>query len=81
MAYVLKIADCDSFVESFAVSSHHDDQYVHVSYTDNPKNALTYDDMEDVATHYWFIVNNMSILDLGTNPLCIAEAQTYYKEL
>ena len=49
--------------------------------SDNPEMALTFDDMDDAASHYGFIVNNMSILDLETQSICIAEAQTYYKEI
>ena len=77
--YVIKVPNQNTFVRSYYVGPK--DANVHVIYTDYPESALTFEDMADVATHYGFIVNNMSILDLGTKPLCIVEAQTYYKEL
>lgn len=58
MKYVLKVSDCDSFVEGFCIDPQCDTRYVWVDYTDNPEKALT-----------------------TGNSLCIAEAQTYYKEL
>lgn len=81
MSYVIKSPNHNTFVKAYYVDSKAKDTNVHLVYTDNPGNALTFDDMDDVATHYGFIVNNLSIVDLGTNPLCIAEAKTYYKEL
>ena len=77
--YVIKSRN--TFVKAYYVDSKANDTNVHVVYTDNPENALTFDDMDDISTHYSFIVNNMSALDLGTKPICIAEAQTHYKEL
>lgn len=77
--YVIKVPNHNNFVRSYYVGPK--DVNVHVIYTDNPESALTFDDMDDVVIHYGFIVNNMSSLDLGTQPICIAEAQTYYKEL
>lgn len=79
MSYVIKVSNHNTFVRSYCVGPK--DANVHVIYTDYPENALTFDDMNDVATHYGVIVNNMCILDLGAQPLCIAEAKTYYKEL
>lgn len=79
MSYVIKVPNHNTFVRSYYVGPK--DANVHVIYSDDSKSALTFDDMADVATHYGFIVNNMSILDLGTKSLCIAEVQTYYKEL
>lgn len=81
MSYVLKVTNCNTFVKAYYVDSRAKDNNLHVVFTDNPGNALTFDDIDDVAIHYGFIVNNMSIVDLGTNPICIAEVQTYYKEL
>lgn len=79
MSYVIKIPNHNTFVKSYHVGPK--DVKLHVIYTDNPESALTFDDMDDVASHYGFIVNHMSILDVCTQPICIAEAQTYYKEL
>ena len=79
MSYVIKVPNHNTFVKSYYVGPK--DANLHVIYTDNPEHALTFDNMDDVATHYGFIVNNMSILDLGTQSICIAEAQTYYKEI
>ena len=79
MSYVIKVPDHNTFVRSYYVGPK--DANVHVIYTDDPESALTFDNMDDVATHYGFIVNNMSVLDLGTQPICIAESQTSYNEL
>lgn len=79
--YVIKAPNHNTFVKAYYVDSKANDINVHVVYTDNLESALTFDDMDDIATHYSFIVNNMSIIDTGTQPICIAEAQTYYKEL
>nr|DAG65460.1 MAG TPA: hypothetical protein [Bacteriophage sp.] len=81
MSYVIKVPNRNTFVKAYYVDSKAKDRNVHLVFTDNPKNALTFDDMDDVAIHYDFILNNMSILDLGTQPICIAEAQVCYKEL
>lgn len=81
MPYVIKVQNHNTFVKAYYVDSKAKDTNVHAVFTDNPENALTFDDMYDAAIHYGFIVNNLSIVDLGTKPICIAEAQTYYKEL
>lgn len=79
MAYVLKLADCDSFVESFVVDSHYGDKLVHVFYTDNPKDALTYDDINEAIFHVVFIRSNLSSTDFTEESIGIYEDN--YKEL
>lgn len=81
MKYVLKVSDCDSFVESFVIDPHYDDKFVHVFYVDEPENALTFDDINEAIFHLVFIRANLSSTDYTANSICIAEAQTYYKEL
>lgn len=81
MAYVLKVADCDSLVKTYYVDSKAKDNCVHVIYTDKPNLALSFDDIEEAALHLMFIWSNASRTDSTANSICIAEAQTYYKEL
>lgn len=81
MSYVIKSPNHNTFVKEYYVGSKAKDTNVHVVFTYNPENALTFDDIDDVAIHYGFLLNNMSALYLGTQPICIAEAQTTYKEL
>lgn len=81
MSYVIKVHNHNTFVKAYYVDSKAKDRSVHVVFTDNHKDALTFDDMDDVVMHYGFIVLNMSIVEVGTQSICIAEAQTYYKEL
>ena len=81
MAYALKVADCDSLVKAYYVDSKAQDNHVHVVYTDNPGKALTFDDIEEAALHLMFIWSNASSTDSTANSICIAEAQTYYKEI
>lgn len=78
MAYVLKIADCDSFVESFVVDSHYDDRYVHVFYTDDPKEALTFDDINEAIFYVVFIRANAGSADFTAEDIGIYEDS--YKE-
>lgn len=79
MAYVLKVADCDSFVESFVVDSHYDDKLMHVFYTDNPKDALTYDNINEAIFHVAFIRSNLPSTYLAEEFIVIYEDN--YKEL
>lgn len=81
MKYVLKVSDCDSFVESFYIDPKNDDNFVWVDYTDNPESALTFDDINKAIFNLVFIWANLSSTDFTAKSLCIAEAQTYYKEL
>ena len=81
MKYVLKVADYDTFVKSYSVDSQAKDNHVNVTYTANHEEALTFDDVSDATLHLVFIYANASSKDVMTNSLCIAEAQTYYKEL
>lgn len=81
MAYVLKVADCNSLVKAYYVDSKAKDNNVHVVYTDKPDLALTFDDIEEAALHLMFIWSNAFRTDSMANSICIAEAQTYYKEL
>lgn len=81
MAYVLKVADCNSLVKAYYVDSKAKDNHVHVVYTANPELALSFDDIEEAALHLMFIWSNASSTDSNANSICIAEAQTYYKEL
>lgn len=81
MAYVLKVADCNSLVKAYYVDSKAKDNHVHVVYTDKSDLALTFDDIEEAALHLMFIWSNASSTDSRANSICIAEAQTYYKEL
>ena len=81
MKYVLKVPDCDSVVESFVIDPHYDDKFVHVFYTDEPDDALTFDDINDAIFHLVFIWANLSSTDFTAKSLCIAEAQTNYKEI
>lgn len=81
MKYVLKVSDCDSFVEGFCIDPQCDPKYVWVDYTDNPEKALTFDNINEAIFHLVFIRANLSSADFTGNSLCIAEAQTYYKEL
>lgn len=78
MAYVLKVADCDSFVESFVVDSHYDDKFVHVFYTDNPKEALTFDDINEAIFYVVFIRANVCSTDFTVEDIGIYEDN--YKE-
>lgn len=81
MTYVLKVSGRDSFVESFVIDPDYDDKFVHVFFTDNPEKALTYDDINEAILHLIFIWANISSTDFTSKSICIAEAQTYYKEL
>lgn len=81
MAYALKVADYDSLVKAYYVDSKAKDNHVHVVYTDKPDLALSFDDIEEASLHLMFIWSNASSTDSTANSLCIAEAQTYYKEL
>lgn len=81
MKYVLKVSDCDSFVQSFCMDPECDTRYVWVDYTDNPEKALTFDDINEAIFHLVFIRANLSSTDFTGKSICIAEAQTYYKEL
>lgn len=81
MTYVLKVTDDNSLVKAYYIGSQHKDNHVHVVYTDNPGFALTFDDIEEAALHLMFIFANAASTDSTANSLCIAEAQTYYKEL
>lgn len=81
MTYVLKVSDCDSLVKAYYVHSQFNDRYVHVTYTDNPDMALTFDSVNDAAFHLMFIWANVSTTDTTANSLCIAEVKTSYKEL
>ena len=81
MSYVLKVADCNSLVKAYYVDSKAKDICVHVVYTDTPGLALSFDDIEEAALHLMFIWSNASSNDSNANSICIAEAQTYYKEL
>lgn len=81
MKYVLKVSDCDSFVEGFCIDPKCDPKYVLVDYTDNPEKALTFDDINEAIFHLVFIRANASSTDSRANYICIAEAQTYFKEL
>lgn len=81
MPYVIKVHNRNTFVKAYYVDSKAKDNNVNVVFTDNPENALTFDNMDDVAIHYGFVLTNMSLFDLGTQTICIAESQPYYKEL
>ena len=81
MKYVLKVSDCDSFVQSFCIDPAYDTKYVWVDYTDNPEKALTFDDINEAIFHLVFIRANLSSTDFTGKSICIAEAQTYYKEI
>lgn len=81
MKYVLKVSDCDSFVEGFCIDLQCDPIYVWVDYTDNPEKALTFDDINNAIFNLVFIRANLSSADFTGNSICIAEAQTTYKEL
>lgn len=81
MKYVLKVSDCDSFVQSFCIDPEYDTKYVWVDYTDNPEKALTFDDINEAIFHLVFIRANLSSTDFTGKSICIAEAQTYYKEI
>lgn len=81
MSYALKVADCNTLVKAYYVDSKAKDNCVHVVYTDKPDLALSFDDIEEAALHLMFIWSNASINDSNANSICIAEAQTYYKEL
>ena len=80
MSYVLKVSDCDSFVASFEVDQHgYDDKFVHVSYTDNPGEALTFDDLNEAVFYVVFIRANLSSTDFTAEAIGIYE--NVYKEL
>ena len=81
MAYALKVSDYNYFVKEYFVDSKAHDNHVHVVYTDKPELALSFDDIEEAALHLMFIWSNASSTDSTANSICIAEAQTYYKEL
>lgn len=81
MTYVLKVTDYDTFVKSYSVDSQNKDNHVAVTYTANPEEALVFDDINDATLHLVLIYAIASSKDVMTNSLCIAEAQTYYKEL
>lgn len=81
MSYVLKVADDNSLVKTYYVDSKAQDNHVHVVYTDKPDLALSFDDIEEAALHLEFIWANLSSTDFTAKSICIAEAQTYYKEL
>lgn len=81
MAYALKVADSNSLVKAYYVGAKAKDNHVHVVYTDKPDLALSFDDIEEAALHLMFIWSNTSSTDSTANSICIAEAQTYYKEL
>lgn len=81
MTYVLKVADCDSFVESFVVDPQYGDTFVHVFYTDKPEEALTFDDANEAVFFLTFIWANISSTAFTEKSITIAESQTSYKEL
>lgn len=81
MTYVLKVSDYNLFVEKYYVSSQDKDRHLHIVYTDKPEMALTFNDIEDASLHLMFIWANSTSSDTTVSALCIAEAQTYYKEL
>lgn len=81
MAYALKVADSNYLVKAYYVDSKAKDNHVRVVYTDTPDHALSFDDIEEAALHLMFIWSNASSTDSNANSICIAEAQTYYKEL
>lgn len=81
MSYALKVADSNSLVKAYYVDSKAKDNHVHVVYTDKPALALSFDDIEEAILHLMFIWSNASSTDSNANSICIAEAQTYYKEL
>nr|DAF00273.1 MAG TPA: hypothetical protein [Bacteriophage sp.] len=81
MTYVLKVSDCDSFVESFVVDPHYGDKFVHVFYIDKPEMALTFDDINEAILYVVFIIENVPITDFTAESIGIYEVQTYYKEL
>lgn len=81
MKYVLKVADCDSFVESFVVDPHYGDKFVHVFYTDKPEEALTFDDINEAIFHVAFIRANLSSTDFTEESIGIYEVQNVYKEI
>lgn len=81
MKYVLKVTDYDTFVKSYSVDSQAKDNHVNVTYTANHEEALIFDDINEATLHLVFIYANVSSKDVMANSLCIAEAQTYYKEL
>ena len=80
MSYVLKISDCDSFVDSFEVNPNcYDDKFVHVSYTNKPEKALTFDDVNEAKFFVMFIRSNLSSTDFTAESIGIYEK--CYKEL
>nr|DAU40595.1 MAG TPA: hypothetical protein [Bacteriophage sp.] len=81
MKYVLKVADCDSFVESFVVDPHYGDKFVHVFYTDKSEEALTFDDINEAIFHLVFIKANLSSTNFTEESIGIYEVQTFYKEI
>lgn len=81
MIYALKVNDYNLFVKEYYISSQDKDRHLHIVYTDKPEMALTFNYIEDAALHLTFIWGNSSSSDTTAAALCIAEAQTYYKEL
>ena len=81
MSYVLKVPNYNTFVKEYHVDSKTKDKHLHVVYTDKHEMALTFDDISDAALHLTFIWANSTSSDTTASALCIAEAQTYYKEL
>lgn len=81
MTYVLKVADCDSFVESIVVDPHYGDKFVHVFYTDKPEEALTFDDVNEAIFFVVFIRANLSSTDFTAEAIGIYESQVSYKEI
>lgn len=81
MMYALKVSDCNSFVKEYSIISQSQHRCLRVVYTDIPEMALTFDDISDAALHLTFIWANSLSSDTTASALCIAEAQTYYKEI
>lgn len=81
MTYVLKVSGYNHFVKAYYVNSKSRARHLHIVYTDKPEMALTFDDISDAVLHLMFILANSSSSDTTAAALCIAEAQTHYKEL
>lgn len=79
--FVLKVTDSDLTVKAYYVDSQSKDRHVHVVYTRDIELALDFDSVEEAAFHLLFISSNIAINDIAANNLCIAESQTYLKEL
>ena len=79
MKYVLKVSDCDSFVDSFEVDPNcYGDQFVHVFYTNKPEKAITFDDINEAIFFVVFIRANLSSTDFTAEDIGIYEDN--YKE-